>query len=71
MSNKTYKVRIAANDETELTAMDIAGYSHMTPAKHGTRFVIFVAQNKTIAQENVASALGNIYRPGTHQVINA
>lgn len=68
---RNYKVRIEANEVVESAAMDVEGYSHMTPASHGNRFVIFASTNKAQAQEDVKTALGGLFRVGKHQVIQA
>jgi len=70
MSNH-YRCRIRANEVEESAAMDVAGYSRLTPESRGTRFVIFTAQNKVQAQANVKAALGGLFRQGLHQVTNS
>lgn len=68
---RNYKVRIEATDVVESAAMDVNGYSHMTPASHGNRFVIFASTSKVQAQADVETALGGLFRVGKHQVIQA
>ena len=68
---RNYKARIEANDAVESAAMDVNGYSHMTPVSHGNRFVIFASANKVQAQADIKTALGGLFRVGKHQVIQA
>ncbi len=62
----TYQVRINDSDEEMALAMDIPNYSHLTPAKHEQRFAVFSANNHRQATAAVMTALGKMYRKGTH-----
>lgn len=61
-----YQFRINDTEQEMMAAMDVQNYSHLTPARHGQRFVVFAARNHREATAFAQAAMGRLYRRGTH-----
>jgi hypothetical protein len=62
----TYQFRINNSEKEMQMALDVQGYSHMTPEHYEQRFVVFSAHNYREATVFIMAAMGQTYRKGFH-----